>query len=470
MSPIAFRPTVLLAALLMALCSAAWPATGQTQTVQRIAAVVNQDIISMQDLAERMQLVIVTSGLPDNELTRERLAPQVLRGLVDETLQIQEADRLGVGVTEAEVDQAFATIADRNDLSADELRAYLAEEGVAERTMRRQLRAQIAWLKVVGREIGPRVNVTGQQIELAMREARAARVLGEVLLDEILLPVYDAAQEHEVLEDAVRLTEALRAGASFNAIATQFSAAASAEFGGNLGWVPVSAVPLELRDDLEAMRPGQISDPIRTSSGYHILHLRGRNRPDAGTEIAPDPVPPPPPPPPPPTLADAAHIRVELAQILFPLTEDDDEDSANAIADQAAALRPRLANCDAMDEVAEQIDAPLSGRIGWLRVGDLPPELGEAVLVLPLREVSPPFLGPAGITLLMVCDREGRIPVAEAPPPPPPPPPAPPPPEPLSDEELREEVADQIEREQIDRWVRRYLRDLRMNAFIELRI
>ena len=273
----AVRILACLAGLLAATVAQAQVAT------QRIAAVVNDDVITTQDLIDRINLGIATSGLPNDDATRQRLAPQVLRGFIDEKLQLQEAKRLGTDVTEAEIDQALTTIAQRNRTTAQELQRYLAERGLNPRALREQIRAQIAWIKVVNREVRPRIVVTQEQIDLALLRGSGPADDRELELSEILLPVYDRAQEATVVEDARGLVATLRGGADFSALARQVSAAGSAENGGALGWVPVSAIIPELRPQIAALKPGQVSDPLISAAGVHIFQVGGeRARSDGG--------------------------------------------------------------------------------------------------------------------------------------------------------------------------------------------
>jgi peptidyl-prolyl cis-trans isomerase SurA len=277
---------LLAAALLHHLLAAALLPAALAQgagAAQRIAAVVNEDVITSGDLVDRINLGIVTSGLPNDDATRQRLAPQVLRGFIDEKLQVQEAERLGIAVTEAEVDQAMATIAQRNRTTAPELERALSDRGLNPRALREQLRAQIAWIKIVARELRPRVVVTQEQVDLAVRRGGTAGDQGrELLLSEILLPVYDRAQEEAVLADARGLAATLRAGAAFPAVARQVSAAASAEDGGELGWVPVGAITPDLRDRIAALPVGQVSDPIVSPAGVHLFLVREQRAAAAG--------------------------------------------------------------------------------------------------------------------------------------------------------------------------------------------
>ena len=216
-------------AVLALACSLAASSPGRGQVVpQRIAAVVNDDVITTRTCSTGSVWRIATSGLPNDDATRQRLAPQVLRGLIDEKLQLQEAKRLGIDVTDADLDQAMMTIAQRNQTTAPELpelprrprpqsaRAARAAAGPDRLDQDRRPRDP------------PHIVVTQDQIDLALKRSAAGRRSTELQISEILLPVYDRAQEATVLDDAQGLVATLRGGASFAALARQVSAAASA--------------------------------------------------------------------------------------------------------------------------------------------------------------------------------------------------------------------------------------------------
>ncbi|MGD9510854.1 MAG: peptidylprolyl isomerase [Geminicoccaceae bacterium] len=260
--------------LVLALLACLAPALAPAQTpTQRIAAVVNDDVITSGDLIDRINLGIATSGLPNDDSTRQRLAPQILRGFIDEKLQLQEAKRLGIEVSDADMNQALQTIAQRNNSTPQALLQYLADHGLNPRALQDQLRAQIAWIKIVSGEIRPKVVVTQEQIDRAL-----GRGVGddarEIQLSEILLPVYDRGQEDQVVADAQGLIASLRGGADFAAVARQVSAAASAENGGDLGWVPLATIVPDLRDRIAGQPIGQVSDPILSPAGVYIFLVR----------------------------------------------------------------------------------------------------------------------------------------------------------------------------------------------------
>lgn len=261
--------------------SHAWAQAGP----QRIAAVVNDDVITSQDLIDRLALTLATSGLPSDVATQQRLAPQVLRGFIDEKLQLQEASRLGLSVSDAEVDAAIDTIAQRNKTNRADLIRYLTDNHLSAQTYRDQLRAQIAWIKVVSRELRPRIVVTQEQIDLATKRSNNTAADTELLLSEIMLPIYDRAQEASVVNDAQGLVQSLRGGADFAGLARQVSAAGSAENGGDLGWVREAAIIPDLRPQIGALKSGEISDPLVSAAGVHIFQVRDRRNAATGGTV-----------------------------------------------------------------------------------------------------------------------------------------------------------------------------------------
>lgn len=425
---------------LIPLIALVFSATTAAAIEQRIAAIVNDDVVSLQDLNDRLGLVLLTSRIPDEERARARLSQQVLRGLVEETLQLQEARQLSISVTPDEIQRALADIAERNNLTPEQLTDLLIKNDINPETLLDQLRAQISWLKIVNQRIRPQVNVTVDQLEIAVQEARRDQGQPEYLLSEIVLPVDNPGDEPSVAADAARLYQTLSEGASFDALARQVSASSTARRGGDVGWIQASKMPRELVEALERLRPGDISQPLRSQVGFFIFQLRDRRLSKA--------------PAPSEEKNDAASDEIKLSQILFQADIKNDAD-LSARVDEANALRPRLTDCEAVNRIAEEQNAPASGDLGWLRVGDLPAVLAKGVADLPVGEISEPLQGPAGVHLLMVCERRGEEASETAD---------------LGSTEEREKLARDLERERLDRLARRYLRDLRKQAFIDVRL
>lgn len=255
------------------------------RSVEGIAAVVNDDIISMSDLSARLQLALVSSGLPGTAEVRQRLTPQVLRSLVDERLQMQEASRANISVTDKEIDDAFGRVAEQNQMKRDQLEKMLASQGVPRSALESQIRATIGWGKLVQRRLRPNIEIGEEEIDAVLRRIEANAGKPEYLAAEIYLAVDSPDREEEVRRLADRLVDQIGQGASFPAVARQFSQSAGATNGGDLGWVQQGQLPEELDTALRGLRPGQASRPIRSLTGYHILLLREQRT--TGTVLPP---------------------------------------------------------------------------------------------------------------------------------------------------------------------------------------
>ncbi len=250
----------------------------------RPAAVVNDDIISVLDLAMRVQLAVVAAGIEDSPEVRRRLTPQVLRGLIDERLQMQEAKRLDITIRDEQVADALDQIARQNNMTEGQFLTMLRNRGVIPTTLIDQIRAQIAWQAVVQRRIRPNVVIAPEEIEEVVGRLSARRGAIERRVGEIFIPVESAAREAEALANANRLLEELRRGANFAGLARQFSQSVTASLGGDLGWVQDGELAPELNTALTQMGPGEVTGPIRTLTGFHFLLLREMRKND-GADI-----------------------------------------------------------------------------------------------------------------------------------------------------------------------------------------
>jgi peptidyl-prolyl cis-trans isomerase SurA len=257
------------------------------RSTEGIAAVVNDDIISMSDLTARLQLALVSSGLPNTQETRQKLTPQVLRSLVDERLQLQEATRANVSVTDKEINEAFSKVAEQNRMQRDQLEKMLASQGVPRSTLESQIRSTIAWGKLVQRRLRPSIEIGQEEIDQVIQRIQANAGKPEYLAAEIFLAVDAPEREDDVRRLADRLYEQIGQGASFPAVARQFSQSAGAAAGGDLGWVQQGQLPEELDGALKQLRPGQATRPIRSITGYHILMLRDERTVAAANSLPP---------------------------------------------------------------------------------------------------------------------------------------------------------------------------------------
>ena len=195
-------------------------ANGAQGQLGRIAAIVNEEPITVSDVEGRLQLAIVSSGLPDNAETRQRLLPQVIRLLTDESLQIQEARERNLTVTEDELTEDLEAAAQRNRMDLEQLKDALAQAGVPWNTMRQQMLAQIAWSKVVQRVVRQQVTVPDSEVTSYIERIRANAGKPEYQVAEIFLAVDNNTNEAEVLRLGERLVEQIGQGANHEGAGT----------------------------------------------------------------------------------------------------------------------------------------------------------------------------------------------------------------------------------------------------------
>lgn len=247
----------------------------QPQQIAGIAAVVNDEAISMADVRERMKLVMASSGLPNNEDIRNKIMPQIVEGLIEEQLKMQETSRSKLSVSDEEIEEGFATIAKQNNYTVEQFREILQKSGISDRTLTRQIKAQLGWNKVVKEILRRQVDVNDTDVKVRVDRMKAKIGQTEYLAAEIYLPVNDPKQAPEVQKFAQQMAQELQAKkAPFGAVAVQFSKAAGADKGGTLGWVQQGQLPPELDKVLTSLEEGGVSNPIRTNDGIHLLNLQ----------------------------------------------------------------------------------------------------------------------------------------------------------------------------------------------------
>ena len=240
-----------------------------------IAAIVNQDAISMRDLNDRLRLLLVSSGLPDSPDLRARMSGQAIDSLINEQLMLQEMKKQDVDLEDKDIDAGFEQLAQQNKMSADQFKAMITSSGVNIDTMRRQIKAQIGWGKIVQKVMRPQIEVNDADIDAFLERLNNNIGKNEYLVAEIFLPVDAPNQQSDARQLAEKLDAEIRAGkAPFFKVAAQFSKAPGAAQGGDRGWIQAGQLPDELDSVLKTMKKDDLSEPIHSSAGYHILYLR----------------------------------------------------------------------------------------------------------------------------------------------------------------------------------------------------
>lgn len=412
------------------------PACAQTQTqtqtpseadrLERIAAVVNEEAVSTSDVLDRLRLALLGAGLPPTEENQRQLLPQVVRTLVDERLQRQEAERLSLEVPEAEIEAAMADVAGRNGMTLDQFRTVLTRSDVSPASMRQQIESQLLWREVVRQRIIPSITITEEEIDERLQRQRANAGQPEWLLAEIFVPVEDPLDASEVQEFVRNLVQRIRGGASFPALARQFSRGAGAAEGGDLGWVTPGQLQEDLEREVRLLNEGEISAPIRTLSGFHILLLR-----DVRTATPP-----------------GGEETIRLARILRQTPPNPSRSLVETLTAEMATATERLTGCDAALAGGVDEALPPATDLGLAPISQVTGPLQELIAPLAINEPSEPVFIGNGVAVFIVCDRRA----------------------PGDVEMAQQEISEQIMQERAGLLQRRYLRDLRTAAFIDVRI
>lgn len=394
--------------------------------IRTATAIVNGSIITQTDIEQRLALVIAANGdnIPEEELERLRL--QVLRNLIDETLQIQEANAQKVEVSPEEVQQTYERVASNFRKTPKEFAKFLREKGSSEASIKRQIEGEAAWRRVLSRRVEPFVAVSDEEVNAIINRLNAAKGSDEYHVGEIFLSATPETMS-AANANAERIIDQIRRGASFAAYARQFSEASTAAVGGDLGWVRSGQLPDQLSAVVTSLQPGQISAPVPIPGGYSILLLIDKRQ-----VLGVDP-------------RDAQLLLKQLT-VTFPpgMTQAQATPKVEAFAKALEQIR----GCGNANEVAAQIGADVVNN-DQMKIRDLPPQLQEVMLTLQVGQATPPFGSlKDGVRALLLCGRDD--------------------PQPTGGPSF-EQIQSQIEQERVNRRAQRYLRDLRRDAVIEYR-
>ncbi len=397
------------------------------QRTVRIAAVVNDDIISVYDLNARVSLLIASSGQRDTQEARRRFTPQVLRNLIGEKIKMQEAKRLKISVSEGELKKALKQLEKKNVFPrGGGLDGFLAMNNIKKSVLMEQIEAEIVWIKLVARKARYFSTISEEQIDEVMARIEVNKGKPELRVSEIFLPINQPGDEADVATTATRLIEQIKSGVSFRALARNYSKSASAAIGGELGWIKTGNLGAERDRALAGMKPGDISQPIRTLTGYYIIKLWDR-RADPGLSTG--------------------TARVSLRQLFIPIPPKADPTVLSKLRSKAADLSARASNCTDMDKLEKETGSALSGKLGRLKISALPSNFRTVVQGLKVFQASPPIRTKDSFIVLMVCEKKEDRKI-----------------------DPRIKIKNNLKSQQRSIISRRYFRDLKRSAFIDIRL
>jgi peptidyl-prolyl cis-trans isomerase SurA len=251
-----------------------------------IVALVNDEVVSTQDIEARMGLLALSGNPEITNANRSKITPSILRNLVDETLQRQEAQRLNIMVTEGELNAAIARLAEQNSMTAEDFIKKLDIGGGIYDSLLGQIRATIVWTKLVRQKFSASVIIPQNELNAMMDKMRSQTAAPEFLISAIFLPIDTPDAEAATTATANQLVTDILGGKPFADVARTFAKNPEAENGGDMGWVKAATLEDILATRLATMQPNQISRPLRTKDGLTILFLREIKNPQAADDAA----------------------------------------------------------------------------------------------------------------------------------------------------------------------------------------
>ena len=396
-------------------------------TLRKAQAIVNGDVITDTDIDQRLGLVLAANGGRVADEEKQRLRLQIIRNLIDEKLQLQEAAENDIRINEAEVTRSFERIAQNFKRTPAQFEIYLKGNSSSSNSLKAQIRAEMAWSRVLRRKVEPMVNVGDDEVQQVIDKLNAAKGKDEFHVGEIFLSATPETLD-AVMQDASRIVGQVRGGASFVAYARQFSEASSAGLGGDLGWVRGEQLNSAVSTAVAALEPGQVTDAIPVTGGVAIMALIEKRQVLA---------------------ADPLMAQLSLKQLTIPLKADTTEAQARAKVEEIGRLSQNMGGCGGVEALAQKVGGEVAVNDA-VRMKDLPAQLQAILGRMSIGEATPAF-GSAeeGLRVLVLCGRDDSQVQAKAP--------------------NFEEIYAQMNDERVNMRARRYLRDLRRDAIVDYR-
>ena len=394
-----------------------------------ISAVVNDEVITSYDVDARVKFVIATTKIPSTPESIARLRPQIIRALIDEHLQTQEAKKEGIVVSEKEIEQAIAAIENQRDLEPGGIAAMMSANNIPPDTFTKQLRAQLAWNKLVGRKLRGKVIVGDEEVEQMVKKMERPAVKQEMEIALLQIPVDKASREKEVGKIAEKLVLDVRGGANFEEVSRQFAGGA-VRAGGKLPsfWVRPDELDPIISKALNGAKAGSITDPLRNAMGFTIIKVY--NTRDIGHQK--------------PTGTEITFKEITLR--LRSSANDKEADALKQIADDVAkspgsCSDKGIANIQNLDQAS--IDVKKTATM----LSDLPPALRVIAEGMKEGDISTPLASDEGIKLFMLCGkREGVVVSID-----------------------RDRAKNVVYQSRMELEAQKYMRNLRRDAFVEIR-
>jgi peptidyl-prolyl cis-trans isomerase SurA len=395
-------------------------------SIVKATAIVNGDVITQTDIDQRLALLVIANGGQQPAAEElERLRQQVLRNLIDETLEIQAAKAEKIDIKKSDIDKTVARVAGNVKQTPDQLGAFLESKGSSIASLRRQIEGEIAWARLQRAKIESGVSVGDEEVKAVLDRMTAAKGSEEFRVGEIFLSSTPAT-EAQTLSNANQILAQLKSGASFAGYARQYSEASTAAVGGDLGWVRPEQLPAPLAAQLRQMGPGTISEPIHVPGGYSIIAVQDTRKI---------------------LTADPRDAVLSLKQVSLSFPKGMSRAEAEPIVARFGEAAKTIGGCGGAEKIAADFHGEVVQRDD-VKMRDLPQALQSMMVPMQVGQATQPFGSlEEGVRVLVICGRDETDPTQPS----------------------FDQVYNQLNEERVNSRARRYLRDLRRDAVIEFR-
>jgi len=401
--------------------------------LDRIVAVVNDEVITRIELDDRMKVAVRQLNQQGTPLPpRDVIQRQLLERLVTDRVQLQYAKETGLRVDDNDLDRAIGRIAQDNKLTVEQLQDVLKRDGVPYPKFRDDVRSEITLARLREREVENKIVVAESEVDnfLTTQQGQTGKP-EEYNISHVLVVVPEQASPEQIQARRERVEQALaqlKSGADFRQVAAAYSDAPDALQGGSLGWREGNRLPSIYHDAVKALKPGEVSAVLRSSNGFHILKLNEKRNTEA------------------PLMVQQTHAR----HILIKTNELVSEAEAR---NRLRTLKERLDNKADFGELArvhsDDASAARGGDLSWVSPGDTVPEFERAMDALKPGEISEPVRSPFGWHLIQVIERRNQD---------------------MSQERVRLMARQSLRARKSDEAYQEWVRQLRDRAYVETRL
>ncbi len=404
------------------------------KAIDHIVAVVNEDVITRQELDDAVKLAVGRLQQQGVQLPDQHtLEKQVLESVVMKHIQLQHAKEVGLAVSQSELDETIQRIAADNKLSLPEFHAVLEKDGIHYNKFRDEIREEMIMARLKEREVKHQVNVTEGEVDNYLHTQKTtSEGQDEYRLAHILILVPENTAPSQIQQRAERAKlayEKIKQGVEFSQVVAEFSDAPDAKTGGIIEWRPITQMGPTFAELLKPMQPGDVTPVVQSPSGFHIFKLLGRRAQEMQTVII--------------DQTRARHILIKINELT----------SENEGKQKILQIKERLDRGESFEEVAklysEDTSASSGGDLGWLSPGDTVPDFERAMNALLPGQISDPVRTQFGWHLIQVLERRSQD---------------------ISQDRRRQAARQAIRSRKADVVVQEWLRQLRDQAYVEYRL